>query len=77
VINGNGDNGIKVDGNSGVNLGNPGGTSIFDLANTTTVNNSKRGVYCEIGGYADGLLGTLNGVNGDALFDASCIDSLQ
>jgi parallel beta-helix repeat protein len=77
VINGNGDNGVKVDDNSGVNLGKPGGTTIFDLANTTTVNNLKRGLNCDIGGYADGLLGTLNGAQGDALFDTSCIDNLQ
>ena len=77
VLNGNGDNGVKVDGNSGVNLGKPGGTTIFDLANTTTVSNLKRGVNCDIGGYADGLLGTLKGAQGDALFDTSCIDNLQ
>jgi len=76
TINNNSANGIRVENNSGVNLGNDTGTSIFDLSNSTTVNNGNKGISCDIGGYADGLLGTLNGVNGSTGFSNGCFDNL-
>ena len=76
TINNNGANGIRVETNSGVNLGNEAGTSIFDFPNSTTVKNGNKGISCDIGGYADGLLGTLNGVNGATGFSNGCFDNL-
>jgi len=76
VINGNDYNGIRVEDNSGVNLGNTTGSTIFDLSNSTTVNNGIKGISCNIGGYADGLLGTLNGVNGATVFSKGCVNNL-
>lgn len=75
TIDGNGNNGIFVSQNSGINLGNDSGTTIFDLPNYTTVKNGYRGIWCEIGGYADGRRGTLNGINGVGGHDGSCINS--
>ena len=76
TINNNGANGIRVETNSGVNLGNEAGTSIFDFPNSTTIKNGNKGISCDIGGYADGLLGTLNGVNGATGFSNGCFDNL-
>ncbi len=78
TIDGNGQNGIFVAHNSGVDLGKNTGTTIFDLPNTTTVNNGDKGVRCSIGGYVDGRLGTLKGLGKhDATdFSKDCIDSL-
>jgi nitrous oxidase accessory protein NosD len=81
VIEGNGRNGILVTQNSGVNLGRDTGEGIFDLPNSTIVPNGAYGLQCEIGGYADGRLGTLNGgVKKDpksaTSFTKDCIDSL-
>ena len=78
TINGNGRYGILVTQNSGVNLGRDKGDTIFDLPNTTTVGNSVKGLSCSIGGYADGRLGTLNGVgkHNATEFTKDCIDSL-
>jgi parallel beta-helix repeat protein len=78
TINGNGRYGILVTQNSGVNLGRDTGDTIFDSPNTTTVGNSVKGLSCSIGGYADGRLGTLNGVgkHNATEFTKDCIDSL-
>ena len=78
TIDGNGENGILVTQNSGVNLGNDTGTTIFDLPNTTNFNNGDKGLRCSIGGYADGHLGTLKGVgkHDETDFTKGCIDSL-
>jgi parallel beta-helix repeat protein len=76
TIDGNGQNGIYVTQNSGVNLGSDTGTTIFNLPNTTTVNNGDKGLRCSIGGYMDGRRGTLNGARGRVGHDDTCIDSL-
>lgn len=77
-INGNASGGITVESNSGVNLGNDTGTGIFDLPNTTTVNNTNGfGIRCFINSYADGRLGSLNGTSGATSFSADCINSLN
>jgi len=77
VINGNGQNGIFVTQNSGVNLGNDTGSTIYDLPNSTTVNNGGYGLKCTTGGYADGRLGTLNGTSPNPTsFTSNCINSL-
>jgi parallel beta-helix repeat protein len=72
----NGGNGILVTQNSGVNLGNDTGITIFDLPNAGT--NGDKGLRCSIGGYADGRLGTLTGVgkHNATEFTKDCIDSL-
>ena len=77
LINGNGNNGINVTDNSGVNSGNNTGSTIFDLPNATTVNNAIYGILCTAGGYADGRLGTLNGVGGAEAFSFSCLNFLN
>jgi parallel beta-helix repeat protein len=66
TINNNGSDGIFVGMSSGVTLGNPTGTTIFDLPNSTTVGqeNHARGINFAIGAYVYGRLGTLNGING-------------
>jgi hypothetical protein len=76
TINSNGGDGVSVNSNSGVNLGNDTGTTIFDLPNNTTVNNGGFGVRCTGNSSADNRLGTLNGSSGQKSFSASCIDSL-
>jgi hypothetical protein len=76
-IDANVQNGIFVTENSGVNLGSDTGTGMFDAPNRTTGNNGARGVTCRVGGYANGRLGSLNGVAGAKDFGASCIDSLD
>lgn len=76
TINGNGDDGIFVSQNSGVNLGNDTGTTIFDLPNTTTVNNGGFGIACSSNSYANGRSGSLKGNSGPEGFDASCVNSL-
>lgn len=76
TINGNASGGITVESNSGVNLGNDTGTGIFDLPNSTTVNNTGFGIRCFINSYADGRLGSLNGTSGATSFSGDCINSL-
>jgi parallel beta-helix repeat protein len=78
TIDGNGRYGILVTQNSGVNLGKDTGDTIFDQPNRSTVGNGAYGLGCTIGGYADGRLGTLNGVNKKTAttFAKDCIDSL-
>ena len=49
---------------SGVDLGSTTGTTIFDLPNNTTVNNSYVGINFGAGAYVSGRIGTLNGVYG-------------
>lgn len=77
TINANKNNGIVADGNSGVNLGNFAGTTIFDLPNSTTVKNGSYGGLCVVGSYVAGRLGTLNGVTAPAWGDDSCLANLQ
>lgn len=72
-IDGNGQDGIFVSQGSGVNLGfiaNP----IFDLPNSGT--NGNKGLSCSIGGYVDGLLGTLDGLHGALGISKGCINSV-
>jgi hypothetical protein len=75
AIDGNGD-GIAVEENSLVQLGEDSGTSIFELPNTTTTTNTNFGISCSNGGVADGRLGTLTGASGPTSFDGSCTDGL-
>ena len=64
TIDNNGQNGIVVRENSHVNLGNTTGTTMYDLPNSTTVNNANLGLYAALGASGTGRYGTLNGVNG-------------
>ncbi len=90
TINANGAHGISLGENSGVNLGRDTGNTIFDLPNTTTVNNGGFGIFCFINSYGNGrhtLLtfppspapspDPLNGASGLKSFSGSCIDSLM
>lgn len=76
TINQNGNDGIEVSQGSGANLGSDTGTGIFDSPNTTTVNNTDRGIECSIGGYVDGRLGSLNGKRGSKATSKGCFNSL-
>ena len=64
TINDNGGAGIYVGYGSLASLGNPGGSTIFDFANSTSVNNDYSGLACEMGATVTGLLGTLTGDSG-------------
>jgi parallel beta-helix repeat protein len=77
TIDSNNGNGIFVTQNSGANLGNDTGDTIFDRPNTTTVENGLFGLKGTIGGYADGLLGTLDGSKGRVFFDLRSINSTR
>jgi len=74
----NGQNGIFVSQNSGVNLGINTGSATFDHSNISTAPNLGKGLKCSIGGYADGILGTLAGAGKrDATdFTRDCINNL-
>jgi len=85
TIDSNGRHGINVGENSGVNLGQDSGTGIFEAPNDTTVGSGNGtagggldfGINCFINSYANGRLGTLNGIDGaKGGFGGSCIDSL-
>lgn len=77
IINLNNGNGIFVTQNSGANLGNDTGNTIFDRPNTTTIENGAFGLKGTIGGYADGWLGTLDGLKGRVFFDLRSINSTR
>lgn len=77
TINSNNGNGLLVTQNSGVNLGNDTEDTIFDLPNITTVGNGLFGLKGTIGGYADGRLGTLDGLMGRVFFDLRSINSTK
>lgn len=64
VIAANAGDAIEIAENSAANLGEDTGVTIFDLPNTTNVNNGGYGVRCVDGGVADGRLGTLIGTTG-------------
>jgi len=74
----NGQNGIFVSQNSGVNLAMNTGNADLDVPNYSTLPNGDKGLKCSIGGYADGILGTLAGAGRrDATdFTRDCINNL-
>jgi hypothetical protein len=76
VVNGSGQSGIGVQQGSGVILG-AGGDSIFSRPNTTTINNGACGIRCQIAGFTDGRLGSLNGASGSENHSEGCINSLM
>jgi hypothetical protein len=75
AINGNGD-GIAVEEQSQVQLGEDTGTNIFGSPNTTTSPNTGFGLKCTNGGMADGRQSSLSGSSGLTSFDGSCLNSL-
>jgi parallel beta-helix repeat protein len=81
TIDANQQNGIAVEQGSGLvaSLPPPPGQAEtwFTAPNVTTLNNAGFGVRCQIGGYTDGRLGTLNGVSGSKSYVEGCIDSLN
>jgi len=73
----NRDDGVRVIQNSGVNLGTATSGHFLELVNSTGVPNTGVGIRGQIGGYAVGGLGTLNGTAGQKNFtDASTIDRI-
>jgi parallel beta-helix repeat protein len=76
AVNGNGNNGILVAQGSGVLLGADTGNTIFTLPNMTTTNNGAFGIRCQVAGYADGRLGTLNGSSGPESYIEGCVPSV-
>jgi len=79
VINSNTGHGITLFRGADVRLGRDTGSTIYELPNSTTVNNTGNGIRCRLGGSADGRLGTLNGTlatNDIAGGGTNCIDSL-
>ena len=76
VINANGMNGILVAQGSGVLLGTDAGSTIFTRPNTTTANNVAFGIRCQVAGYTDGRLGSLNGASGADTYLEDCVPSL-
>ena len=77
TINANGQNGILVAQGSGVLLGTDAGNTIFTRPNMTTANNLGFGIRCQVSGYADGRLGTLNGVSGPEQYTEGCVPSVN
>ena len=75
TIDSNGGDGVFVFRNSGVDLGDDAGSGIFDLPNTTNVNNVGFGIRCAINSYGDGRIGTINGVSGAVSFAGNCINA--
>src|ERR1700694_279189 len=78
LIDGNSGDAIKVSHNSGVNLQSQGsprreGPNRTDPA----VKNGGGGGRCSIGGFFDGALGHLMGMQGAKEFDKTCIDHLS
>jgi parallel beta-helix repeat protein len=78
TVNGNGQNGIAVMQGSGVILGaGPGApNSIFTRPNTTTIANGAFGILCQLSGFTDGRLGSLNGASGAESYVEGCVPSL-
>ncbi len=74
VINANGGDAITASFNAGVNLRSE---PRKDGPNQTTQDNNGAGIKCTIGGYVDGPLGTLAGVQGAKAIDAGCIDRVS
>lgn len=76
-ISGNARNGITASQNAGVNLGNE--DNMFDLGPNQTNPASKNGGFglsASVGGYVDGPMGSLDGVQGAKEIDATCVDHL-
>jgi len=76
IIDGNGENGIHVSSGSGVNLGTDTGDGIFQRPNRTKSRNNDFGIQCEVGGYANGRLGSLMGARGAESYSEGCVNSL-
>jgi hypothetical protein len=74
IIDDNGQSGIFVTQNSGVNIGKDTGDTIFNLPNSG--NNGDKGLSCSIGGYVDGRLGTLSGAHGPLGISKGCFNSV-
>jgi len=76
-ISGNAGNGVTASHNGGVNLDNE--DQLFNLGPNQTDPGSKNagaGLSGSVGGYADGPMGTLDGVKGAKEMDGTCIDRL-
>ena len=77
AISGNGGNGITASHNAGINLDNE--DQLFNLGPNQTspaAKNAGVGLSGSVGGYADGPMGTLDGVRGAKEMDGTCIDRL-
>ena len=77
LISGNKGNGITASHNAGINLENE--DQLFNLGPNRTdpaAKNAGAGLSGSVGGYADGPLGTLDGIRGTKEMDGTCIDRL-
>ena len=77
IITGNAGDGIRGMRGAGLDVGTDatGSTPQFD-DDTNTGTNGGYGLRCMIGGFADGVLGTLTGASGGQSFVEGCIDSV-
>lgn len=75
-ISGNGMNGITASRNSGVAFHSTG-TERPEQGNASRAPNAGLGVHCSLGGYVEGLLGTLAGEDGAVAVETGCIDATQ
>ncbi len=76
-ISGNAGNGITASHNAGVNLSNE--DKLFELGPNQTHAGSKNagvGLSGSVGGYADGPMGTLDGIRRAKEIDGGCVDRL-
>lgn len=73
TINGNGGDAISVSYNGGVNLSSE---TRKDGPNQTAAgqNNGGVAIRCAVGGFVDGLIGTLAGAQGAKVIDGGCVD---
>ncbi len=76
IIEGNAQNGIQVNTSSGVNLGTDTGSGLENAPNSTGTPNGQWGIEILGSSYADGRLGTLNGVRGPRRYTPDTNDSL-
>ena len=78
TINGNGGDGIRVQENSGANIGtdSTGATATVD-DDTNTGNNAGFGIKCRVDGYASGNMGSLAGTLAAQGFSQGCFDNVS
>lgn len=77
TINANGADGILASRGAGANLGQHTGIGTLQQPNRTTMDNHGFGIRCEVGGYASGRLGSLNGESGAQSYSSGCVGDLD
>lgn len=78
TIDGNGRDGIRVQENSGANIGTDStGETATVGDDTNTGNNPGFGIRCRVDGYASGNIGSLTGALGGQNFTQGCFDNVS